>query len=136
MVSSLPSLFGKRLCSSRPSSCIRVATLQPSNYLAVKKRISTYDAQETASGHASVSKVFSATYAPLEDIEPFEGYVAGGYYPVRIGNHFRSPRYHIVHKLGHGASSTIWSARDEHLARSFAIKFATTDLHRPLRTPY
>jgi serine/threonine-protein kinase SRPK3 len=83
------------------------------------------------SGHVSASKRSYATYKWIEDVEPFERYVAGGYYPVRIGDEFCSSRYRIVHKLGYGASSTTWLARDEHLAKYVAIKFAVSSLETP-----
>jgi len=67
----------------------------------------------------------------MEDIEPFERYTVGDYYPVRIGERFCSARYHIVHKLGHGSYSTIWLARDEILAKYVAIKFCVSGLDRP-----
>lgn len=38
-------------------------------------------------------------------------YVASRYYPARIGEIFKD-RYQIVGKLGFGASSTVWLARD------------------------
>jgi serine/threonine protein kinase len=67
----------------------------------------------------------------METIEPFERYAAGGYCPVRVGDRFCSSRYHIVHKLGHGTSSTTWLARDENLAKYVAIKFAVSELGHP-----
>lgn len=73
-------------------------------------------------------------YEPIEDIEPFERYASGGYYPVRIGDQFSSSRYHIVHKLGYGTSSTTWLARDERLAKYVAIKFAVSELERPFES--
>jgi serine/threonine protein kinase len=74
-------------------------------------------------------------YEPIETIEPFERYAAGGYYyPVRIGDQFCSSRYHIVHKLGHEASSTTWLARDENLAKYVAIKFAVSELGHPFES--
>ncbi len=36
------------------------------------------------------------------------------YYPVKIGNFFNT-RYQIIAKLGYGAYSTVWLARDERL---------------------
>ena len=44
-----------------------------------------------------------------EELVP--GYVASRYYPVRIGQVLHS-RYQVVGKLGFGASSTVWLARD------------------------
>jgi serine/threonine-protein kinase SRPK3 len=69
-------------------------------------------------------------YAPIEDVEPFERYDVGGYYPVQIGDQFSS-RYRVIHKLGYGNSSTTWLARDEHLAKYVALKFAVSELDRP-----
>jgi hypothetical protein len=43
--------------------------------------------------------------------ELFPDYVASRYYPVRLGEVLRD-RYQIVGKLGFGASSTVWLARD------------------------
>ena len=43
--------------------------------------------------------------------ETVPGYVASRYYPVRIGEILRD-RYQIVGKLGFGATSTVWLARD------------------------
>jgi serine/threonine-protein kinase SRPK3 len=43
--------------------------------------------------------------------ETIPGYVASRYYPVRIGEVFQD-RYQVVSKLGFGASSTAWLARD------------------------
>lgn len=43
--------------------------------------------------------------------ETFADYLAVRYYPVRIGDVFAS-RYQVVGKLGYGAYSTAWLARD------------------------
>lgn len=43
--------------------------------------------------------------------ETIPGYVALRYYPMRIGEVFQD-RYQVVSKLGFGASSTAWLARD------------------------
>jgi serine/threonine protein kinase len=53
---------------------------------------------------------------------------------VRIGEQFCASRYRIVQKLGFGASSTIWLARDEHLSKYVAIKFAIAGLDRPVES--
>ncbi|KAK3937877.1 kinase-like domain-containing protein [Diplogelasinospora grovesii] len=39
-------------------------------------------------------------------------YTPGGYHPLKISDRLHG-RYRIVHKLGYGASSTTWLARDE-----------------------
>lgn len=51
----------------------------------------------------------SATQKIEEETIP--GYVATRYYPTRIGEIFKE-RYQVVGKLGFGASSTVWLARD------------------------
>ncbi|KAL2212720.1 serine threonine protein kinase, CMGC group [Sarocladium strictum] len=51
-----------------------------------------------------------ASDQPIEE-ERVPGYVASRYYPVRIGEVLRD-RYQVVGKLGFGASSTVWLARD------------------------
>lgn len=43
--------------------------------------------------------------------ETMPDYIASRYYPARIGEIFKD-RYQIVGKLGFGASSTVWLARD------------------------
>ncbi|KAL3963516.1 hypothetical protein ACCO45_000520 [Purpureocillium lilacinum] len=48
-------------------------------------------------------------------------YIASRYYPVRIGQ-VLSDRYQIVGKLGFGASSTVWLARDLAGRRHVALK--------------
>ncbi|KAF4453070.1 CMGC SRPK kinase [Fusarium albosuccineum] len=53
--------------------------------------------------------------------ELFPDYVASRYYPVRIGEVIRD-RYQIVGKLGFGASSTVWLARDLDGRRHVALK--------------
>ncbi|KAF2994836.1 hypothetical protein E8E13_003232 [Curvularia kusanoi] len=95
--------------------------------------MSTRSTTVSSSLDAPVSEQCPWTYQPSEDmarIESFEGYCAGGYYPVRIGDQLCSSRYRIVHKLGHGSYSTIWLARDEHLAKYVAIKIAISQPER------
>lgn len=43
--------------------------------------------------------------------ERFEEFNAGHYYPVNIGDIFAS-KYQVIGKLGFGATSTVWLARD------------------------
>jgi hypothetical protein len=52
--------------------------------------------------------------------ERISGYKMGGYHPVHLGDKFPSrnnPRYRVLHKLGSGAFSTVWLAKDS-LAKS------------------
>jgi serine/threonine-protein kinase SRPK3 len=47
--------------------------------------------------------------------EHMDGYKMGGYHPVHLGDRFPSldnPRYRVLHKLGNGAFSTVWLAKD------------------------
>jgi serine/threonine-protein kinase SRPK3 len=73
-------------------------------------------------------------YYFIEDVEPFREYCAGGYCPILIGDKIHSFRYHLVHKLGYRASSTIWLARDEHLSRYVAIKVGVSSLEPPFES--
>lgn len=50
-------------------------------------------------------------------------YPRGLCYPIRIGE-FVAPRYRIVHKLGHGAFSTVWMAHDTVDDTDVALKIA------------
>ncbi|KID59753.1 serine threonine protein kinase, CMGC group, partial [Metarhizium hybridum] len=59
-------------------------------------------------------------YEKIEE-ELFPDYFASRYYPVRIGEVLKS-RYQIVGKLGFGASSTVWLARDLPRRRHVALK--------------
>ena len=49
------------------------------------------------------------------DVESPHYYRPGGYHPVHLGDVYRE-RYRVIHKLGFGAYSTVWLARDFHLA--------------------
>ncbi|KAK7972702.1 kinase-like protein [Apiospora saccharicola] len=53
--------------------------------------------------------------------ELFPDYVASHYYPVRVGEVLRD-RYQIVGKLGFGATSTVWLARDLDGRRHVTLK--------------
>ncbi|RMD42214.1 hypothetical protein DV735_g2902, partial [Chaetothyriales sp. CBS 134920] len=53
--------------------------------------------------------------------ETLPDYLASRYYPARIGQVFRD-RYQIVGKLGYGASSTAWLARDMSYRRYVTLK--------------
>jgi serine/threonine-protein kinase SRPK3 len=98
--------------------------------------IPTYNSLRMASDLTPAPNASQATYQYIdESVELFEGYTAGGYYPLQIG-HRLGPlqRYHIVHKLGHGGSSTIWLGLDEHMDRYVAVKIAVSDLDRPFES--
>jgi serine/threonine-protein kinase SRPK3 len=52
-------------------------------------------------------------FSDLDDTENVELYRPGGLHPVRIGDVFANGSYKVLHKLGHGGSSTVWLARDQ-----------------------
>jgi serine/threonine-protein kinase SRPK3 len=120
---------------SRPFSCVR--TNAPREICRGSAReIPTYNSLRMASDLTPAPNASQATYQFIdESVEPFEGYTAGGYYPLQIG-HRLGPlqRYHIIHKLGHGGSSTIWLGLDERMARYVAVKIAVSDLDRPFES--
>ncbi|KAI9733991.1 MAG: hypothetical protein M1834_002648 [Cirrosporium novae-zelandiae] len=49
-------------------------------------------------------------------------YRPGGYHPTYIGDKYLDGRYEVVHKLGHGSSSTVWLAKDHLEKRYLALK--------------
>jgi serine/threonine protein kinase len=52
-------------------------------------------------------------FPDVDDYERSSEYTVGGLCPIRIGCGLGSPpRYRIINKLGHGAFSTVWLARD------------------------
>jgi hypothetical protein len=57
----------------------------------------------------------------IENVEILKRYHHGQFHPVTIGDHLHD-RYRIVHRLGFGAYSTMWLARDERADRYVAIK--------------
>ncbi|TQW10224.1 protein kinase [Cordyceps javanica] len=56
------------------------------------------------------------------DTEDVEGYRAGGFHPVHLGDTFDGKRYKVVHKLGAGGFSTVWLARDDKEHQWVALK--------------
>ncbi|EIN11905.1 kinase-like protein [Punctularia strigosozonata HHB-11173 SS5] len=48
----------------------------------------------------------------LDAVENTEEYRPGGFHPIAIGDCYANGRYRVLHKLGHGGSSTVWLARD------------------------
>ncbi|KAJ5787555.1 hypothetical protein N7457_002545 [Penicillium paradoxum] len=61
-----------------------------------------------------------ATSEVIEE-ETIPGYLAARYYPTQIGEIFKD-RYQVVGKLGFGASSTVWLARDMDHRRYVTLK--------------
>lgn len=68
-------------------------------------------------------------YEPITGVERLEYYQPGGYHPVQIGDYLHN-RYRIVHKLGHGPSSTTWLARDRQLSSYAAVRVGTSNPHQ------
>ncbi|KAM5480164.1 hypothetical protein MaudMau93_007627 [Microsporum audouinii] len=75
---------------------------------------------------STIKKVSQVQYEYIEDIERLERYQPGGYHPILIGDILKD-RYQVVHKLGHGAFSTIWLSRDIQQAAYVAVKVCTGD---------
>jgi serine/threonine-protein kinase SRPK3 len=71
-------------------------------------------------------------------LEDPTNYQPGGYHPVEIGDELHNGRYRIIHRLGHGAYSTVWLAVNQHYgnaslpkaprARYVAVKIATANI--------
>ena len=64
----------------------------------------------------------------MDDGEDVYRYRPGGLHPDHLGDLLDGRRYIVVHKLGQGASSTVWLARDLILRKYVAIKIKESDL--------
>jgi hypothetical protein len=62
----------------------------------------------------------------VESEDP-DNYYGGRYFPVKLGDTFKSGRYRVIHKLGWGGFATVWLARDMQYAMS-------QSLHPPVET--
>ena len=52
-------------------------------------------------------------YQPIYEVtEWVEDYKNGGLHPIHIGDYLSKGRYKIIRKLGYGAFSTVWLAKD------------------------
>ncbi|KAF8466328.1 kinase-like domain-containing protein [Kalaharituber pfeilii] len=58
----------------------------------------------------------------LDPTEWIEEYRPGGHHPVHLGDKFDNGTYKILRKLGYGAYSTVWLARDAKNSRYVALK--------------
>jgi hypothetical protein len=131
--SSLPQL-SKRLYAPHSFANIRLSFPHTSCHNSARIFLSTSDSSRKTFGHTPDSTDPFQIYDFIEDVEPLWRYAAGGYYPVQIGEQFCKSRYRIVHKLGYGASSTTWLARDEKLVKYVAIKFAISGPDSPVES--
>ena len=61
-----------------------------------------------------------------DDVEDLEDYRDGGYHPLQLGDDLSNKRYHVIHKLGYGSSSTVWLARDRIENRYVSLKVLTS----------
>ncbi|KAL8824482.1 MAG: hypothetical protein Q9170_008140 [Blastenia crenularia] len=75
----------------------------------------------------SKDMVLGLVYNWQEDVENLERYGPGGYHPVQLGDDLDDGRYHIVHKLGNGAYSTVWLAKDRRHGRYVALKIIVAE---------
>ena len=66
-----------------------------------------------------------SSYEYIEGIESLDEYRPGGLPVLYIGDVLDSGRYKILHKLGHGGSSTTWLARNQDTTELVAIKACT-----------
>jgi serine/threonine-protein kinase SRPK3 len=57
-----------------------------------------------------VNRLEYNTGVPAEDLEK---YGPGGFHPVRLNDRLKDGRYEILNKLGFGAFSTVWLAKDK-----------------------
>ncbi|MCJ1347973.1 hypothetical protein MMC31_006203 [Peltigera leucophlebia] len=64
----------------------------------------------------------------MDDGEDPYYYRPGGLHPVHLGDQLDDSRYKVVQKLGHGASSTVWLARDCSLHKYVAVKIKQSEL--------
>ncbi|KAI1413533.1 kinase-like protein [Hypoxylon sp. FL1857] len=91
-------------------------------------------ARVLAQGPPALRRVFSSLLSPRQpparqDIceEDLKRYCSGGYHPVHIGDEFHGGRYKVVTKLGYGAYSTVWLARNLQTGKHVALKILTAD---------
>ncbi|KAF7321948.1 Protein kinase [Mycena kentingensis (nom. inval.)] len=63
-------------------------------------------------------------FSPVEDAR---GYKLGGLHPVHLGDTFSNGRYTVVHKLGYGATSTIWLVSDAQTSSLASLKIVSAD---------
>ena len=60
--------------------------------------------------------------------EPVEDYRPGGFHPVHFGDLLHHGQYKIVRKLGYGAFSTVWLAKDTLYYYTHSVRHAFSSL--------
>lgn len=65
-----------------------------------------------------------------DDEEGEDGYRAGGYHPVNIGDKFNGSRYTVVEKLGWGHFSTVWMCHDKRTSTSDRLEFVAMKVQK------
>ncbi|KAF5000364.1 hypothetical protein FGRMN_1832 [Fusarium graminum] len=68
---------------------------------------------------------FKSITSPCEWIEDYH---PGGYHPVVLGDVFHRGQYKVIRKLGEGAYSTVWLARDLENSRYVALKILVSEI--------
>ena len=89
------------------------------NPIAQQSQVDGTRMKSTSSTHAH------PTYNWQDDVEDLEDYRHGGYHPLQLDDDLSNRRYHVVHKLGYGSSSTVWLARDLVENRYVSLKVLT-----------
>ncbi|KAK8258282.1 kinase domain-containing protein [Phyllosticta capitalensis] len=79
-----------------------------------------------ASEESEISSLAESFNQRSKGVEPIDGYYAGGYHHTYLGDVYQD-RYKVIHKLGHGAYSTVWLARDLQGDRNVALKILTSE---------
>ena len=64
----------------------------------------------------------------MDDGEDVSRYRPGGLHPVHLDDQLDGRRYKVLQKLGHGASSTVWLARDCSHFKYVAVKIKEAEL--------
>ncbi|GAB1316172.1 hypothetical protein MFIFM68171_06382 [Madurella fahalii] len=57
-----------------------------------------------------------------------EDYRPGGYHPVHLDDTLNNGQYKVIRKLGDGAYSTVWLARDQINKRYIALKILVSEI--------
>ncbi|KAF5018105.1 hypothetical protein F66182_9924 [Fusarium sp. NRRL 66182] len=71
---------------------------------------------------------FKTITSPCEWIEDYR---PGGYHPVSLDDLFNNGQYKVIRKLGDGAYSTVWLARDLRNKQYVALKILVSEISAP-----